>query len=107
MKYTESQQQTAFAAVLCFLICAILVVAGALGLFACTPKMEHQVVAPQLDQALDQLKKLKKPCRTIDLMPVPEHAYLIIEGDSVYADEGGGGEQLLRGYVSCRSLAVP
>lgn len=81
-----------------------LVFIGLLALASCTPTVEHQVTAPQLDPIVEKIKALKPPvqCRQINLLPVPNHVHLTIEGDFIGADAGG--EQLLRGYVQCRSL---
>lgn len=77
---------------------------GLLALASCAPTVEHQVTAPQLDPIVAQIKALKPPapCRPLDLPPVPDQVHLTIEGDFIGADAGG--EQLLRGYVRCRSL---
>lgn len=81
----------------CFLIAA-----GIAGIATLDSCVEHRVTAPQLDTALDKLATLKPPvqCRIADLLPVPQTARLVIDGDAVEADAGG--EQLLRGYVHCR-----
>lgn len=75
-----------------------------IALASCTPTVEHQVTAPQLDPIVAQIKALNPPvqCRQINLLPVPNQVHLTIEGDFIGADAGG--EQLLRGYVQCRSL---
>lgn len=82
---------------LCYVLAFTMVILALL-----TGCVEHTVTAPQLDTALDKLATLHPPveCRMLDLMPVPEQAHLVIEGDAVTADAGG--EQLLRGYVRCR-----
>lgn len=48
------------------------------------------------------LKLPEVSCPKLDLPPVPQKATLQIEGDKLFADEGG--EQLLRGYVRSRQL---
>lgn len=77
-----------------------------LWLSACTPTVDHQVTAPQIDPIIKQMQALKPPvqCEMLDLLPVPDQVHLVIEGDYIGADACG--EQLLRGYVRCRSLAA-
>ena len=48
------------------------------------------------------LKLPEASCPKLDLPPVPQKATLQIEGDKLFADEGG--ELLLRGYVRSRYL---
>jgi hypothetical protein len=48
------------------------------------------------------LKLPEKQCEHLFMMPVPQKATLIIDGDKVSADSGGS--QLLRGYVAAREL---
>jgi hypothetical protein len=65
------------------------------------------VSSSSVDRVVDRIAALQPPvkCRMLDLMPVPGEVHLVIEGDKIDADAGG--EQLLRGYVACRSLAAP
>jgi hypothetical protein len=65
------------------------------------------VSSSSVDNVVDRIAALKPPvkCRTINLPPVPHDVKLDIFGDKIEANAGG--EQLLRGYVACRSLAAP
>jgi hypothetical protein len=62
------------------------------------------VSSSSMDSVVDRIAKLNPPvtCRKLELARVPEKVRLQIDGDKVDADAGG--EQLLRGYVACRSL---
>ena len=72
-------------------------------LSACTPTATINHEVPIADKLLDKVSQLKPPvtCRTLDLPPVPEDVKLDIFGDKITTNAGG--EQLLRGYVACRS----
>lgn len=72
---------------------------------ACT-QHKVDVTSSSVDRAVDRIAALDKPmkCRTLDLPPVPEDVVLDIKGDKITANAGG--EQLLRGYVACRSLGA-
>lgn len=62
------------------------------------------VTSSSVDRVVDKIAALDKPvqCRKLKLPPVPEDVKLDIFGDKIEANAGG--EQLLRGYVACRSL---
>ena len=47
------------------------------------------------------LKLPEQNCPKLDIKPVPQKAYLDIQGDKIVYDAGG--EQLLRCYVACRA----
>ena len=66
--------------------------------------VRHEVTAPQLDPMVAAVGRLAKPadCPRLTLGPVPEDVVLDIRGDRMTANTGG--EQVLRGYVQCRSL---
>ena len=73
-------------------------------LSGCTPTVKHDVSSSSVDRVVDRIAALDKPvqCRKIVLPPVPEDVVLDIKGNAVTANAGG--EQLLRGYVACRSI---
>lgn len=54
---------------------------------------------------VDKVISLEPPvkCRSINLPPVPQDVDISIKGDKITANPGG--EQVLRGYVACRSLS--
>lgn len=79
-----------------FTIVALLAVMAVL----VTGCVRHDIRAPQIDQALTAMQA--KPCPTLNLPPIPQDVVIDIKGDQVTANAGG--EQLLRGYVSARSL---
>ena len=62
------------------------------------------VSSSSVDKIVDRITELEPPvqCRKLELPPVPEDVKLDISGDKIKANSGG--EQLLRGYVACRSL---
>lgn len=62
------------------------------------------VSSSSVDKVVDRIAALDKPvqCRKIVLPPVPDDVVLDIKGDKITANAGG--EQLLRGYVACRSI---
>ena len=62
------------------------------------------VTSSSVDRVVDRISSLPKPvqCRKILLPPVPDDVVLDIKGDKITANSGG--EQLLRGYVACRSI---
>lgn len=62
------------------------------------------VSSSSVDRVVDRIAALDKPvqCRKILLPPVPDDVVLDIKGDKITANAGG--EQLLRGYVACRSI---
>ena len=62
------------------------------------------VSSSSVDRVVDRIAALDKPiqCRKLVLPPVPADAVLDISGDKITANAGG--EQLLRGYVACRSI---
>lgn len=89
------------ACILGALIGAVLMVA-VVGMPGCT--VTHET--PSADRALDLADKIagqmRNPsCPRLDLPPVPADVVLDIQGERVTANAGG--EQLLRGYVQCRS----
>lgn len=73
-------------------------------LSGCTPTVKHDVSSSSVDRVVDRIAALDKPvqCRKIVLPPVPEDVELDIFGDKI--DANAGGQQLLRGYVACRSI---
>ena len=73
-------------------------------LSGCTPTVKHDVSSSSVDKVVDRIAALDKPvqCRKILLPPVPDDVVLDIKGDKITANAGG--EQLLRGYVACRSV---
>jgi len=62
------------------------------------------VSSSSVDKVVDRIAALQPPikCRRLVLAPVPEDVKLDIFGDKIEANAGG--EQVLRGYVACRSL---
>ena len=62
------------------------------------------VSSSSVDRVVDRIAALDKPvqCRKILLPPVPQDVRLDIFGDKI--DANAGGQQLLRGYVACRSI---
>lgn len=62
---------------------------------------------PSAERALNLADKItaqmqQPSCPTLDMLPVPQDVILDIKGDRITANAGG--EQILRGYVQCRSL---
>lgn len=72
-------------------------------LSACT-QHKVDVSSSSVDKIVDKMADLKSPvqCRKLVLPPVPEDVLLDIKADKITANAGG--EQVLRGYVACRSL---
>ena len=65
------------------------------------------VSSSSVDRVVDRIAGLNPPvqCRPLKLPAVPQDVVLNIQGNQVTANAGG--ELLLRGYVACRSAAVP
>jgi hypothetical protein len=62
------------------------------------------LVALSLPGCVNAPIKLPEPksCPTLVLDPIPQKVYLDVQGDKVVSDKGG--DQVLRGYVACRSM---
>lgn len=87
------------------LICALFwaAILSLVFLSGCT-QHKVDVSSSSVDRVVDRIAALPKPvqCRKILLPPVPQDVVLDIKGDKITANAGG--EQLLRGYVACKSL---
>ncbi len=98
-------------ALFCFVVACVfgffLVLFGLLG--GCTPTVEHQVTAPQLDTLSATMKKIviedcQKP--VLAMPPVPQDCTLDIRPDSAVGSSKDC-EDLLRFYVRARQLLKP
>lgn len=91
---TRDTEQAGVVGGLCFVACLLIILLAVL--VGCTPAIQHQVTAPQLDEVI---KAIPKPCQVPP--PIPAVVTIAIDGQNVDTDEGG--ELLLRSYVSTRS----
>lgn len=78
-------------------LASVAFVVAIIGIPGCT--VTHET--PSADRAI-KLAASWAACKKLDLPPVPQDVILDIKGDKITANAGG--EQLLRGYVQCRSL---
>lgn len=99
-------------AALCGMLFTLVAMVTIIALLLLTGCVRHEITAPQFDQALAAVRSAHpatgpaaveaKPCPRLELPPIPQDVVIDIKGDQVTANAGG--EQLLRGYVSARSL---
>lgn len=102
MKWDEEAAMLRDSLLICALFWAAILTLAFLS--GCTPTVKHDVSSSSVDRVVDRIAALDKPvqCRKILLPPVPADVKLDIFGDKI--DANAGGEQLLKGYVACRSL---
>ena len=75
---------------------SVLLAVAVVGIQGCT--ITHET--PSAERAI-KLAESWTACKKLDLPPIPQDVVIDIKGDKVTANQGG--EQLLRGYVQCRS----